>query len=100
NQRIVNGQVAMWVVPLHRLADDAGALAGGGVWSQPEVVHGHEDAPLRRFEPIAHVGQGPTDDDAHGVGEIAVLELVGDIERFVRRAATRRGSVRRHVDWW
>ena len=30
DERVVDGRVAVRVVPLHRLADDAGALAGGG----------------------------------------------------------------------
>ena len=75
--------VAVRVVALHRLADDAGALAGGSGRAQAEVVHRHQDAPLRRLEPVAHVGQRPADDDAHRVGEVAVLQLVLDVERLV-----------------
>ena len=82
HERRVDGRVAVRVVALHRLADDAGALAGRGGRAEAEVVHGDEDAPLRRLEPVAHVGQGPADDDAHRVGEVAVLQLVGDVERF------------------
>jgi len=29
--------------------------------------HGHQDAPLRRFEPVAGVRKCTADDDAHGV---------------------------------
>ena len=81
DQRVVDGLVAVRVVPLHRLADDAGALAGRGGRPEAEVVHGDEDAPLRRLQPVADVGQGPADDDAHGVGEVAVAQLVDDVER-------------------
>ena len=83
HQRRIDRLIAVRMVALHRLADDAGALAGRAGRAEAEVVHGHEDAPLRRFEAVAHVGQGPTDDDAHGVGEVAVLQLVGDVERIV-----------------
>ena len=83
DERRVDRLVAVRVVALHRLADDAGALAGRGGRAEAEVVHRHEDAALRRLEAVAHVGQGPADDDAHRVGEVAVLQLVRDVERFV-----------------
>ena len=83
HQGRIDGRVAVRVVALHRLADDAGALAGRRGRAEAEVVHRHQDAPLRRLEAVAHVGQGPADDDAHGVGEVAVLQLVGDVERIV-----------------
>ncbi len=83
DQRVIDRSVAVRVVALHGLADDAGALAGGTGRPQPEVVHGHEDASLRRLQAVAHVRQGPTDDDAHGVSQVAVLELVLDVERLV-----------------
>ena len=93
---IVDRGVAVRMVTLHRFADDAGTLAGRAGRSQTQVVHRHQDAPLRRLEPIAHVGQGPADDDAHGVGEIAVLELILDVERLVAVAISigRNGRVR------
>ena len=58
-------------------------LLVAAVGPEAEVVHRHQDAPLRRLEAVAHVGQGPADDDAHGVGEVAVLQLVLDVERLV-----------------
>src|SRR5579875_204267 len=75
--------IAVRMVALHRLADDAGALTGRSGGAESQVIHRHQDASLRRFESIAHIGQGPTDDDAHSVGEIAVLQFVGDVERVV-----------------
>ena len=80
HQRVVDRRVAVRVVPLHRLADDAGALAGGGGRPEAEVVHRDEDAPLRRLQPVAHVRQRPADDDRLGVGEVAVAEFVDDVE--------------------
>ncbi len=57
-----------------------------------------EDAPLRRLEAVAHVRQGPADDDAHGVVEVAVLELVLDVERrLISIAARRRGTNRGQI---
>ena len=73
--------VAVRVITLHRLADDAGALAGGCPRAQPEVAHRHQDPPLRRLEPVADVGQGPADDDRHRVVEVALLELLLDVQR-------------------
>ena len=71
-------------MPAHLLVAAVGAEA--------EVVHRHEDAPLRRLEAVAHVRQRPADDDAHRVVEVAILELVFDVERLVAVAvACRRG---------
>ena len=98
HQRRVDRRIAVRVVALHRLADDAGALAGGRGRPQVEVVHRHQDAPLRRLEPIAHVGQGPADDDAHRVGEVAVFQLVGDVERVVASPVAARNGCERGRD--
>ena len=83
--------VAVRVIPLHRLADDARALAGGAAGVQPQVAHRHQDPPLRRLEPVADVGQGPADDDRHRVVEVALLELLLDVQRHGRQAAGRAG---------
>ncbi len=40
HQRRIDGRVAVRMVALHRLADDAGALAGGRGRAEAEVVHG------------------------------------------------------------
>ncbi len=88
HQRGIDDLLAVRVVALHRLADDTCALAGGGGRPEAEVVHRDEDAPLRRLEAVASIGQRPADNDAHRVGEIAVLELVFDVERLVAIAVT------------
>src|SRR5687767_272298 len=79
----VDGAVAVGMVALHRFADDARALRGRRRRTKTEVVHGHEDAALRWFQTVAHVGQGPADDDAHGVAEVAILELIFDFQGLV-----------------
>ena len=83
HQRRIYRLIAVRMIALHRLADDAGALAGGSGWPQPEIVHRQENPPLRWLETVAHVGQSPADDDAHGIGKVTVLELVLDIERLI-----------------
>ena len=77
-------------MPAHLLVAEVGP--------EPEVVHGQQDAPLRRFEAVAHVRQGPADDDAHGVAEVAILEFILDIERrLIAIAARQRGNGRRQI---
>ena len=59
-------------------------------------MHRHQDAALRGFQPVAHIRQCPADDDAHGVAEIAVFELILDVQSGQRRqvavAAGSRGT--------
>ena len=56
------------MMPAHLLVADAGL--------EPEVVHGHQNAPLDRLQAVADVRQRPADDDAHGVRQVAVAEFV------------------------
>src|SRR5579883_521022 len=97
HQRRIDRLIAVWMIALHRFANDAGAFRGRAGGAESEIVHRHEDASLRRFQAVAHVGQGPTDDDAHSVGEVAILQLVGDVERIVAVAVTAR--LGRNMGW-
>ena len=83
HERRVDRHFAMRVIALHRLADDARALAGRGRRTQSQVLHRHQNAPLRRLQPVTHIGERAADDDAHGVGQVAVLELVFNVERLI-----------------
>ncbi len=77
---LIDGAIAVGVVLAEHLADDAGALFIGAVVAEPHIVHGVQDAALHRLEPVAGVGQGAGRDHAHGVIEIGVTHLAGDIE--------------------
>ena len=73
--------VAVRVIIAARVAGDLRTWpAGGG--TEMQIVHRHEDAPLRRLEAVAGIGQGSADDHAHRVGQIARPELVLDIEQL------------------
>ena len=78
DERVVDGRVAVRVEVAHHLADDLGALAVGPVRRQPHRAHAVDDAPVRRLQPVAHVGQGAADDDAHGVVHVGPAHLVFD----------------------
>jgi hypothetical protein len=58
--------------------------------TQVEVVHRDQDAPLRGFQPVAHVRQGPAHDHAHRVREVRVLHLLFDEEVLDPVASFRR----------
>src|SRR5947207_6852476 len=82
------------MIALHGLADDAGTLAGGRGRPQAQIVHRQKNPPLRWLETVAHIGQGPADDDAHRIGEVTILELVLDIERLMTVTVTIGGRTR------
>jgi len=46
-----------------------------------QLVHGEQDATMNRFEAVAHVWKGPTDDHAHRVIEVTASHLVFEIDR-------------------
>ena len=55
HQGVVNGLIAVGVVLAQDVAHHPGALAVGAVGGQPQFVHRKQDAPLHRFEAIAHI---------------------------------------------
>ena len=76
DESVVHRGVAVGVVLAKHLADDGGALLVGGAGAQPHALHRVEDAPVHRFQPVAHVRQGTGDDDAHGVVQVRAAHLL------------------------
>ncbi len=76
----VDDGFAVGVVVARSVAGDLGAFTMFRAWSELEVVHGDEDAALRRLEAVADVGERAVHDGGHGVGEVAFLEFVFDLE--------------------
>ena len=70
----------MRVVVPARVARDLRAFHPGRVRPQVQIVHRDENAPLRRLETIADIGQRTADNDAHRVGQIARPHLVLNVE--------------------
>ena len=91
DERGIDDALAVRVVVAAGVAADLGALdllAPGG---QVEVVHRHQDAALRGLQAVTDVGQGPVHDGAHGIRQVAVVELALDLD--VDEAIDRRDGV-------
>ena len=82
HQRVIDRLVAVRVILAHHVADDERRFAIRLVPVAAALVHGVEDAPVHRLQPVAHVGQSAADDHAHGVIEITPPHLVGDRDRL------------------
>ena len=82
----------MRVVVAAGIAGDFGAFEVLARGAEIQVVHGDQNPPLRGFEPVADIGQSPVHDGAHGVREIAVLQLLLDLQVF--NPVGRRGGFR------
>ena len=78
HKRGIDSTVTVRVISLHRFADDTGALRGGRTGRKIQVVHGDQNATLRRLKAVAYVGKRTTDDHAHRVRKVALLELFFD----------------------
>ena len=78
DQRGIDDAFAVRMVVAAGVAGDLRALDAAGAGREVQVVHRHQDPPLRGLEAVAHVGQRPADDHAHRVRQVAVLELVFD----------------------
>ena len=80
HHRVVNRAVAMRMILLQTLADDAGALHVLAVVQHAHVVHGVENAAMHRLQSVAHVGQRAPDDDRHRIVEIRTPHLVFNVD--------------------
>src|SRR5262245_10246291 len=80
DERIVDRLIAVGVEVAHDLTDDLGALlvAAGGI--ELELPHGEEDAPVHGLEAVAHVGEGPVHDGGEGIGEVALLQSIFELD--------------------
>ncbi len=78
DQSRVDDDLAVRMIVAHRVAADLGAFDARRAGREIQIVHRDKNPPLRRLEPIAHVGQGPRHHHAHRVGQIAVLQLLFD----------------------
>ena len=92
HERGVDHALTVRVVVAAGVAGDLRALHAGGAGRQIEIVHGDQDPPLRRLEPVADVGQGPADDHAHCVRQVTVFELLldGQLDQPPARNVTER----------
>ena len=82
HHRVVDRAVAVRVVVLEHLADDAGATSSRArVESSPSSLHRVEDAAVDGLQAVAHVGQRAADDHRHRVVEERAPDLVLDVHR-------------------
>jgi hypothetical protein len=45
-----------------------------------QFVHGEEYTPMNRFKAVTHIRQSTPDDDAHGIIEIGLFQLIFDVD--------------------
>jgi len=64
------------VVFTNDVTDDTSRFFVGLVPVVVELVHGIQHTPVHRLESVARIGQGPPDDHAHGVIQVAAAHLV------------------------
>ncbi len=76
HQRRVDDLLAVGMVVARSVAGDLGALAVRAPRGEAQVVHGDQDAALRRLQAVAAVGQRARHDDRHRVVEIRRLHFL------------------------
>ena len=79
---VIDRGVAVGMVFTDDITDDAGALAVGPVPVVAALAHGEEYAAVHGFEPVAHVRQGPADNDAEGVFQIRLAYLILNVDGY------------------
>jgi hypothetical protein len=95
HERVVDRAVAVRVVVLQHLADDARALRVAARGEQALLLHRVEDAAVHRLQAVAHRGQRAADDDRHRVVEERAPDLVLDVDR--RRGRSGRAGLGREI---
>ena len=81
NNGVVNGRVTMGVILTDDVTHHTGGFLVGLVPVVVEFGHGEQYAAMHRLEAVTHVWKCPPHDDAHGVIEIGLFELVFNIYR-------------------
>ena len=67
DQRRINHRLAVRMIIAARIPANLGALAVLPVGIQGQILHGKQDAPLRRLQPVPHVRQGAGYNHRHRV---------------------------------
>ena len=85
---VVDRGVAMGMELAHDVADDARRLLVARAGVEVELAHGVEQAAMDGLEAVAHVGQRPRHDRGEGIGQVALAERLGELDRaeFLVRA--------------
>ena len=66
-QRIINRAVTVRVIFAHHIANDARRFAIRLAVGEAVFVTAPQDAPMHRFQAVAHIGQRARNDDRHGI---------------------------------
>src|SRR5690606_9456199 len=78
---VVNRRVAVRVVFTDHVTHDTGRLLVRLVPVVTQFAHGKQHTAMHGFQTVSRIRQRPSDDYAHGVVEIGLLEFVFDIDR-------------------
>ena len=76
---VVNRGIPVRVVFTNHIPDHSGRLHVGPVVGIVQLIHGEEHTFMHWLQAIANVGQSPPNDDAHGVIEVGLPQLVLNI---------------------
>ena len=98
DERGINDALAVRMIVAAGVARNLCALHPPRSRPKIQIVHRHQNPPLRWLQPIPRIGQRPADDHAHRVRQVALFQLVFDrlIDQSAGIAAGRR---RRFIGW-
>lgn len=65
----------------HRVRDGSCGLDVAALWAIAVVVHRVDDAAVDGFHAVANLGESTSNDDAHGVIDVARLHFFLDVDR-------------------
>jgi hypothetical protein len=68
----------MRMILTQNLTNYASALFMGTGMTEAQPIHSIKNAPMYRFQAIAHIGQGSRNYDAHSIVKVGALHLLFD----------------------
>ncbi len=92
---VVDRCVAVRVILAHHVAHDPGALLEAGRRVQAQLMHGVDQPPVHRLQPVPYVGQGARHDGRERIRQVAfrqrILELsvVDSADQIIRHVGSR-----------
>jgi len=92
HERRVDHGLAVRMVITAGVTRNLGTLHAARSRPEVQVVHGDQNPPLRRLQPVAHIGQRPADNHAHGVCQVGLFQFVFDRLVDIISAASSAGT--------
>ncbi len=81
DNRVVSGRITVRMILTDHITHNSSRLHIGSVVNVVKFAHGKQYPPVNGFETVSNIGQRTTDDNAHSIVQVGLLQLIFDVYR-------------------